>query len=632
MSRLKRLLFPEGDGFNRVYPLFFTIAFIAVIAQYPFSSLEAIFYDLRVRWDFLSTYEKDIVVVSLDEESDDFLGETYPYTYATHSRFFKKLTEAKPLAIGMFVGLEEPENDVESGYLSTLKSILVQYKKQGGEPRFGTSMDNWGIQLPPVSLRELGHSLSYLIHDQDNFARDQVMRRAVLNYAGENTIHLYLANVIREKHGKKKLEPNNFWGSYYVREFDATYALFRYGKSGLTGDTDSIPSIPYHKVVTGSFDPKMFEGKIVLVGPQYISSSNDSVLTPFAKEEQKTPLLNMHALIISALSKDLTVYSLPRVVSAILSILIAFFLSIVISKVQPARGLLITVGTMLGIFIASILAFFMLGVWIYISHIILTIFVVYYIWVPFRAIAEYQTRYAVEEEAKLLKEVDKLKQNFISLMSHDLKTPVAKISGMADILLQQFGLEGEKRQLVQTIKDSTIELNNFISSILDLTKVESRKIELKITSRDINEIIKSIVSKLRFELQKNEMTLETKLDPLFPIGLDFDLITRVISNLVENGIKYAGKNKTIFIKTWDDENWIYVEISDNGLGIKTEDLEHIFDKFYRVKNDQAHSIKGTGLGLYLVKYFVELHKGTISVSSVYNEGTKFLIKLPNKSA
>jgi len=104
----------------------------------------------------------------------------------------------------------------------------------------------------------------------------------------------------------------------------------------------------------------------------------------------------------------------------------------------------------------------------------------------------------------------------------------------------------------------------------------------------------------------------------------------VISNLIENAIKYAGRGKAIEIKTWDDPDWVYVEIRDNGVGIGSEDLAHIFDKFYRVKNDRTHSIKGSGLGLYLVKYFIELHNGVITATSQPGEGTSFIIKLKNE--
>jgi signal transduction histidine kinase len=107
-------------------------------------------------------------------------------------------------------------------------------------------------------------------------------------------------------------------------------------------------------------------------------------------------------------------------------------------------------------------------------------------------------------------------------------------------------------------------------------------------------------------------------------------MNRVISNLIENAIKYAGKGKKILVKTWDEPEWVYVEVRDNGLGIGPEDLAHIFDKFYRVKNDSTHAIKGSGLGLYLVKYFIELHHGVITATSTLGEGTSFIIKLKNE--
>jgi signal transduction histidine kinase len=266
------------------------------------------------------------------------------------------------------------------------------------------------------------------------------------------------------------------------------------------------------------------------------------------------------------------------------------------------------------------------------SHLVLSIFVVYYIWVPFRAIEEYQTRYAIQEESKLLKQVDNLKQNFISLMSHDLKTPVAKIAGIADILKMKFGSTNtsEQNELIENILISTKDLNSFINSILDLTKIESQNLTIRKESKDINNIIEGIIEKLEFEANSKQMHIEAELSPLYPIQVDTVLMNRVMSNLIENALKYAGKGKTVFVKTWDDPEWVYVEIRDNGVGIGPDDLAHIFDKFYRVKNDNTHAIKGSGLGLYLVKYFIELHNGDITATSQPGEGTSFIIKLKNE--
>jgi signal transduction histidine kinase len=298
---------------------------------------------------------------------------------------------------------------------------------------------------------------------------------------------------------------------------------------------------------------------------------------------------------------------------------------------KPTHGLLITVVVMLGSLLLAYSLFVIGGVWLYVNHLVLTVFVVYYIWVPFRAIGEYQRRFAIQEETKLLKKVENLKQNFISLMSHDLKTPVAKIAGLADNMITQrqfSSTEGERN--LNSIMDSTKELNKFITSILDLTKIESRNLTLNMNSKDVNTTVEKVIENLRYEASNQQVSVEKDLGPLYPIQYDQNLMIRVLSNLIENAIKYSGEGSSVFVKTWDDEKWVYIEIQDNGVGIPPADLENIFEKFYRVKNDASHSIKGTGLGLYLVKYFVELHGGIIEVSSEVGQGTKFQIKLKNE--
>jgi signal transduction histidine kinase len=382
-------------------------------------------------------------------------------------------------------------------------------------------------------------------------------------------------------------------------------------------------------VLVGNFPKGFFSDKVVIIGSNYVSHSYDYINTPFSRDEKNSPKILVHAAIIDALIKDKTVYPLSRNVTFVLCVALAVFLSYLIARLKPTHGLTTTLLVTVSIFLISWMLFAFAGVWLYTAHLVMTVFIVYYIWVPFRAIKEYQTRFHIQEEAKMMKKVEGLKQNFISLMSHDLKTPVAKIAGMADVMLHQYKHDENLSKSLTAINDATKELNHFITSILDLTKIESQNLKLNKTSKDINTLIEEVVNELRFNATLKKIEIQKELNPLYPIEMDIVLTKRVISNLVENAIKYAGENKMVWVKSWDDSQWVFVEIRDNGVGISGSDLEYIFDKFYRVKNNSTHSIKGTGLGLYLVKYFVELQGGSISVTSKLDEGTTFLVKLKN---
>ncbi len=623
--KIKNFKFDLSD----YYPLFFTLIFVTILFQYPLSSLESIFYDLKVRWDFGIKPTPEIVIVTMDEESDDYLGDTYPYTYATHSRFLQRLLSSQPKIVDYLARMPEVTKDDQT-YFENFKNSLKQFDSQGGKINFGTELDETvGEILPPEGLRDFNYSLAQINIDNSTFSKDDVVRRAIFNVSGEESFHLATANQYRQMIGKNILNVPDVLGAYYNDEADANFVLFRYASSPIYSEF-KYKTIPFHRVLVGNFNPDIFKGKVVLIGPNYISQRDNFYLTPFNQEEYKAPKLIIHANIIDSFIQNKTIKMIPRMVSNILAFVLGIILSILISKLKPKDGLIITILMLVSILLISYLLFVLLGFWLYTAHLVVTVFVVYYIWIPFRAIGEYQRRFAIQEEAKILKKVEKLKQNFLSLMSHDLKTPVAKIAGVADNLYHQNSNNPEIREKSQLIIDSTKELNKFISSILDLTKIESSNFGLNKISKDVNSIVETVVKDLSFSSSQKEVTVKKDLSPLYPIQIDVTLITRVISNLVENAIKYSGQGSAVSVRTWDDEKWVYIEISDNGAGIPPEELSNIFEKFYRIKNDANHSIKGTGLGLYLVKYFVELHGGTISVESIVGKETKFLVKLLNQ--
>jgi len=626
MLKLKKTKFDLSD----YYPLLFTIVFVVILFQYPLANVESLFYDFRIRTDFSTHPSKDIVLVTMDEESDDYLGDIYPYSYATHSRFLNKLFSANPKVVSYLVNMApHSAHEADNDYFEEFKNKIKQFEQSSGKFSFGTDMTaSQGELVPPGSLQELNFHLAQINIDNYVFAKDDVVRRAIVNVSGEESLHLWAANRYREFSGEKKIDAQEILGITYNGEADANFVLIKYLGSPIYSEF-KYKTIPFHRVLVGNFSPEFFKNKIVLVGPNYISQPGNFYLTPFNLEEYKAPKLVIHASIIDSFLNNKTIKPIPRNFSYVVAIILAIVLSILITRLKPKDGLIITVLILIAIFLISHLLFSFLGLWLYTAHLIVTIFVVYYIWIPFRAIGEYQRRFAIQEEAKLLKKVEKLKQNFLSLMSHDLKTPVAKIAGVADNIFQQ-AKENEIKDKSRIIIDSTKELNKFISSILDLTKIESSNFGLTKSSKDINQLIETALHELNFSANAKRIKISKDLAPLYPIEIDVNLITRVISNLVENAIKYCPEDSQVSVKSWDDDKWVYVEIKDNGPGIPKEEIENIFEKFYRIKNDANHSIKGTGLGLYLVKYFVELHGGSIVVESESGQGTKFTVKLVNQ--
>jgi signal transduction histidine kinase len=175
---------------------------------------------------------------------------------------------------------------------------------------------------------------------------------------------------------------------------------------------------------------------------------------------------------------------------------------------------------------------------------------------------------------------------------------------------------------------SSEELGRFIGSILDLSRIESKEVKLQKTSRDINSILREVIAKYQFHANEKKITLVPKLDTLFSVRVDVDLIRQAFSNLIENAIKYSPENSNVIISSKEENDRISVRVSDSGPGIDKDDVDNIFLKFYRSKAAKASPVKGSGLGLYLAKYFVELHGGDISVEVQPNSGSTFTVQLP----
>src|SRR6185312_9436764 len=262
----------------------------------------------------------------------------------------------------------------------------------------------------------------------------------------------------------------------------------------------------------------------------------------------------------------------------------------------------------------------------------LAIFLCYYFFIPYRLIVESRRSWEYFQKHKLLSEVEQLKTNFIGMMSHDLKTPLARIQGMTDIIQKDTNpISSQQHEALDTIKQSSEDLLKFISTILNYAKIESQGVELHFQSRDINEILKEVIKKHEFLARLKHIQLIAELEPLFSTKSDPELLRQVFSNLVENAIKYSPEKSKVLISSEEVDGNIVVQIADQGMGIPADELSNIFMKFFRSKYAKSSPIKGSGLGLYLAKYFVELHQGRITCESTPGQGSTFTVELPIKS-
>ncbi|GIP20946.1 two-component system histidine kinase PnpS [Paenibacillus sp. J22TS3] len=233
-----------------------------------------------------------------------------------------------------------------------------------------------------------------------------------------------------------------------------------------------------------------------------------------------------------------------------------------------------------------------------------------------------------------IRKLEVMRSEFVANVSHELKTPIAAVKGFAETLLGG-GVQDEetKRSFLQIIYDEGDRLNRLIGDILELSKIESRRVPLEYSPVHVQSLLGSIFEVLRSSAAKKSITMKLEVpDELF-MEADEDRLRQIFMNLLSNAISYTldgGRVKVTVesICEKDEEEKVRFTISDTGIGIPKKDLPRIFERFYRVDKARSRSSGGTGLGLSIVKHLVELHEGTIRVDSKVGEGTTFILDLP----
>ncbi len=237
---------------------------------------------------------------------------------------------------------------------------------------------------------------------------------------------------------------------------------------------------------------------------------------------------------------------------------------------------------------------------------------------------------AVFHEITRLKELEKIRQDFVANVSHELRTPLSAIKGYAETLLEE-GLKSDVAQkFLQIIKKHSDRLEKIVDDLLLLSKIESQEFQWNKDSIFVSDLISGVLEFLRDSFEKKNVTVSI---PNFPSNIkvygDRQYLEQVLFNLLDNAIKYGRENGMIKISVLErDDKEVEISVTDDGMGISQEDISRIFERFYRVDKGRSRELGGTGLGLSIVKHIVQAHGGRVWVESTLGKGSTFHFTLP----
>lgn len=234
--------------------------------------------------------------------------------------------------------------------------------------------------------------------------------------------------------------------------------------------------------------------------------------------------------------------------------------------------------------------------------------------------AEEEVRVALTKE----KELNELKSRFVSMASHEFRTPLSTILTSLTLLEKYTEKTNQEKgdKHFGRIRSNVKHLTNLLNDFLSIDKLQEGKTELNLVDVDIVELLTDLREELE-QFKKSEQIIHLDIPHSLTMHSDSNILKNILLNLGSNAIKYSPDGKTIYLKVWTDSNDVFFEVKDEGIGIPEEDQVHLFERFFRAAN--STNITGTGLGLNIVKHYVELLSGTISFSSIYQKGSTFTI-------
>ena len=231
------------------------------------------------------------------------------------------------------------------------------------------------------------------------------------------------------------------------------------------------------------------------------------------------------------------------------------------------------------------------------------------------------------------KRLSEMRTDFINNMTHEFKTPISTISLAAQMLKDPVVGKSETmfKHISGVITDETKRLSFQVEKVLQMSMFDRQKTTFKLVEVEVNDLVVNIASTFKLKVEQFGGSINHQLKATNSMVMADEMhFTNVIFNLLDNAVKYKKPDTApeLKIKTWNDNDRLYISIQDNGIGIRKENLKKIFDRFFRVHTGNIHNVKGFGLGLAYVKRIIDEHKGTIRAESELNIGTKFIISLP----
>ena len=242
---------------------------------------------------------------------------------------------------------------------------------------------------------------------------------------------------------------------------------------------------------------------------------------------------------------------------------------------------------------------------------------------------------AEKEEQRRAIQANQAKTEFLANMSHEIRTPMNAVLGMSEIILREENLTDSVREEVENIQSAGNTLLSIINDILDLSKIESGKMELVNNNYQLSSIINDIYNMIKFRIGEKPIEFILDIAPTLPNELYGDeiRIRQILINLLGNAVKFTNQGSITLRMKWEKEEdtaWVKIEVADTGIGIRQEDLGKMFESFQRVDMKKNHAVEGTGLGLSICKNLCALMGGDISAESEYGKGSTFTLVIPQK--